>query len=128
VHLLFENLVTGDRQEGSPVSFLRVSANALQTGPDLETVASFRDGQWASQRATPTVFPVLRIAGPVTLSFEEGELSETYGPFDSVLLISGLLRHGEEPNAILARLDHASGCWEVGSERRRYGTLVLEAP
>jgi hypothetical protein len=123
MHFYLEDPRAGGTSAFGPVPFLRIHENSLQIGPENQEVASFQGGQWS----TPTgMFPVLHVLSSVMLSFEEGELSKTYGPFDRVMLIGGVLRHGEAPNAILARLDDTSARWQVGADRLSYATLVLE--
>jgi hypothetical protein len=115
--------LTGDRAEFGPVAFLRIHDNSLQDESQTEAIARFSQGQWQTPGKT---YALLHVDGPVMASFEDGEHSESYGPFESVLIVAGLLRHGPDANAILARLDQESGSWTVGWEQRRYPTLVLE--
>jgi len=124
MHFWLEDPATGERLEFGPVTFVRLDADSLQIGPQREPVARFQGGAWVTGGKC---FPLLRLAGPVVLSFEEGEHSETYGPFDDVLIVSGLVRYGSAANAILARLDQESSRWQVGWERRLYQSLVVEA-
>jgi hypothetical protein len=125
MHFCLEDPVSGERLTGGPVPCLSLCGNRLEAGPGHLELAKFRHGCWSTPSGN---FAVLRVLLPVTVSFEDGELSETYGPFDEVLVIGGLLRYGKEPNAILARLDQETGNWEVGSMRRVFKTLVLEPP
>ena len=118
-----EDPMAGGFSAFGPVPSVRIRENSLQIGPQNQEIACFQRGQWSTAQGA---YAVLRVPSPVTLSFEEGEVSETYGPFDQLLVIGGVLRYGEEPNAILARLDQSSGRWEVGAERLSFATLVME--
>jgi hypothetical protein len=118
-----EDPMAGGVSAFGPAPFVRIHKNSLRIGPQNQEIACFQRGLWST---TQGAFPVLHVLSPVTLSFEEGKLSETYGPFDEVLVIGGVVRYAQDPNAILARLDQNSGRWEVGAEKLSYATLVLE--
>jgi hypothetical protein len=115
---------TGARHDFEPRPWLRVTGTSLQAG-EGEPLASFRGGLWFTPEGE---FGVLAVDSAVRVVFQGDELPRLYGPFERVLIVGGVLRHGPQPDDLLARLDDQAAAWEVLWDHSHYQTILLLPP
>jgi hypothetical protein len=124
ISFFLKDPTTGARHDFEPRPWLRVTGTSLQTG-EGEPLASFRGGLWFTPEGE---FGVLTVDSAVRVVFQGDESPRLYGPFERVLIVGGVLRHGPQPDDLLARLDDQAAAWEMLWDHSHYPTILLLPP
>jgi hypothetical protein len=110
-----------------PASAFQIEGRVLRFGTNENEVAVYRNGKWVCRSGT---FTVLESETPVVVRFEDERVwrPSVHGPFTSLQIANGAIRHGPGFVRVLAEFDEPTESWMVGVDGESYACVVLARP
>jgi hypothetical protein len=119
--LYLEPANSGRGKKFGPVSLVRIEGDSVRAG--AREVAVYRGGLWVGSGFDAAS---LVIEAPLSVHFETGyAVSPSYGTFERVRIVDGVLRAGEWWQLTLARFDPDTRMWCVPSDQTAWFSVMF---